>query len=74
MLEVADPERLYGEALDHLGLVASTIEDSSLIQEGDKCLPITKYRGAKSTRGQRITAMIPECVLISSKAVEIAID
>ncbi|TSJ80172.1 DUF4277 domain-containing protein [Cardinium endosymbiont of Dermatophagoides farinae] len=42
--------------LDHLGLVASTIEKLGIVNEINKRIPLTN--GAKTTHGQRVSAMI----------------
>jgi transposase len=44
------------DVLDHLGLVAATIDKLDLVKNIDKHLPMTK--GAKTTHGQRAMAMI----------------
>lgn len=44
------------DVLDHLGLVAATIDKLGLVNELDKHLPMTK--SAKTTHGQRAMAMI----------------
>lgn len=51
-------EQISGKALDHLGLVAATIEKIGLIKKIDKLLPLSKEKGAKTTIGQRVAAMI----------------
>lgn len=44
------------DVLDHLGLVAATIDKLGIVKEIDKFLPMTK--SAKTTHGQRAMAMI----------------
>ncbi len=53
----AEPEVYVNESkvLDHLGLVASTIERLGLIEKIDKRLPL---KDPKTTMGQRVSAMI----------------
>ncbi len=48
-------ENISGKVLDHLGLVAATIEKISLVEKIDSRLPLAN---AKTTMGQRIAAMI----------------
>jgi transposase len=48
-------ENISGKALDHLGLVAVTIEKIGLIKKIDQRLPLAK---PKTTMGQRVAAMI----------------
>ena len=51
-------DQVSGQVLDHLGLVAATIDTHGLISEIDKRLPVSKNKGAKVTMGQRVAAMI----------------
>ncbi len=52
-------EQIAGsETLDHLGLVAATIDKLCLVPMIDKLLPVSKEKGAKTTMGQRVSAMI----------------
>jgi transposase len=44
--------------LDHLGIVAATIEKLGLIEKIDARLPVSEKKGAKTTIGQRVSAMI----------------
>ncbi len=46
------------ETLDHLGLVAATIDKLGLVPMIDKLIPVSKDKGAKTTMGQRVSAMI----------------
>ena len=46
------------EVLDHLGLVAATIDKLGLVPIIDKLIPVNKDKGAKTTMGQRVAAMI----------------
>ncbi len=48
-------ENISGKALDHLGLVAVTLEKIELIKKIDQWLPLAK---PKTTMGQRVAAMI----------------
>ena len=48
-------EDISGKVLDHLGLVATTVEKIGLIEKIDSRLPLTN---AKTTMGQRVAAMI----------------
>ena len=47
-----------GKVLDHLGLVASTIDKLGIIEKIDKALPMPTNKGVKVTMGQRVAAMI----------------
>lgn len=47
-----------GYVLDHLGLVAATIEKLDLIQKIDQRLPVSFQKGSKVSMGQRLSAMI----------------
>ena len=49
---------IEGKVIDHHGLVAATIDRLGLIKKIDKLLPVSKKKGAKTTHGQRIAAMI----------------
>lgn len=51
-------EQISGKVLDHLGLVAATIEKLGLIEKIDARLPVSEKKGAKTTLGQRVSAMI----------------
>jgi hypothetical protein len=53
MIELTD-RNVSGKALDHLGLVASTIYDIGLVQKIDTRLPLSLNKGAKVTIGQRV--------------------
>ena len=57
MIELTD-KNVSGKALDHLGLVASTIYDIGLVQKIDARLPLSPHKGAKVTIGKRVAAMI----------------
>lgn len=57
MIELTE-KNVSGKALDHLGLVASTIYDIGLVQKIDTRLPLSLNKGAKVTIGQRVAAMI----------------
>ena len=49
---------MRGQALDHLGLVASVINRLQLVEKIDARIPVSKEKGAKVTMGQRVAAMI----------------
>ena len=51
-------DQINGKVLDHLGLVAATIEKLGLVEKIDQIIPLAKEKGAKTTIGQRIAAMI----------------
>lgn len=51
-------EQVKGKVLDHLGLVAATIEDLGLTKKIDTLLPLEQNKGSKVTMGQRAAAMI----------------
>lgn len=51
-------EEVQGQALDHLGLVASIISRLNLVEKIDARLPVSKEKGAKVSMGQRVAAMI----------------
>ncbi len=55
-------ENISGKVLDHLGLVAVTIEKLGLIEKIDKRLPL---KNSKITMGQRVAAMqhVPKITL-----------
>jgi len=57
-MEALREDQVSGKVLDHLGLVASTIEKLGLIEKIDQRIPISKAKGAKVTIGQRVAAMI----------------
>ena len=57
MIELTD-RNVTGKILDHLGIVASTIDDIGLVQKIDAKLPVSLNKGAKVTIGQRVAAMI----------------
>jgi transposase len=46
------------QRLDHLGLVAATIESLRLVKRIDKRLPLKEDDKCKVTHGQRVKAMI----------------
>ena len=48
-------ENISGKVIDHLGLVAVTLEKIGLIKKIDERLPLNK---SKTTMGQRVAAMI----------------
>ena len=57
MIELTD-RNVSGKILDHLGLVASTIDDIGLVQKIDTRLPLSLNKGVKVTIGQRVASMI----------------
>ena len=52
------PEDINCKILDHLGLVADTIDELDIISHIDKALPVSLNKGAKTTMGERVAAMI----------------
>ena len=46
------------DVLDHLGLVAATIDKLDLVHKIDELIPVIAGKGAKLTHGQRVAAMI----------------
>lgn len=57
-MEKFTDEQISGQVLDHLGLVASTIDRIGLVDKIDERLPITQGTGSKVSQGQRVSAMI----------------
>jgi transposase len=57
-METLSEEQIKGQVLDHLGLIAATIEKLDLIEHVDRLLPVSMDKGAKATMGQRAAAMI----------------
>ena len=51
-------DQVSGQVLDHLGLVASTIDRLGLVESIDKRLPVSKNKGSKVGMGSRVAAMI----------------
>lgn len=51
-------EQVKGKVLDHLGLVAATIEELGIIEKVDTLFPVSKSKGSKVSMGQRVSAMI----------------
>lgn len=51
-------EQISGKVLDHLGLVSATIEKLGLCEKIDQLIPVCHEKGAKTTMGQRVCAMI----------------
>jgi transposase len=49
---------VHCQALEHLGLVASVIRSTGLIEKIDARIPVSTSKGAKLSIGQRIAAMI----------------
>lgn len=58
MTMIAREQIAGSETLDHLGLVAATIDKLGLVPMIDELLPVSKEKGAKTTMGQRVSAMI----------------
>jgi transposase len=57
MVKLNSTQEIIGtDVLDHLGLVAATIDKLGVAKQIDKLMPMTN--GAKTTMGQRATAMI----------------
>jgi len=50
--------QVKGKVLDHLGLVAATIDDLELSEKVDSILPLENGKGNKVSMGQRVKAMI----------------
>ena len=46
------------DVLDHLGLVAATIDKLGLVRKIDELIPVIAGKGAKLSHGQRVAAMI----------------
>lgn len=57
-MERFSDNQVSGKVLDHLGLVAATIDKLGLIEKIDSRLPVSKEKGAKVSMGQRVAAMI----------------
>ena len=57
-MENLTEQQIKGQVLDHLGLIAATIEKLDVIRQVDKLLPVAMDKGAKVTMGQRAAAMI----------------
>lgn len=57
-MSVFKEDQISGKVLDHLGLVASTIDTLGLIDKIDSKLPVSKQHGAKVTMGERVSAML----------------
>lgn len=53
-----ESELVHSETIDHLGLVAATIQDIGLIEKIDNLIPVSKDKGANLTIGQRVAGMI----------------
>lgn len=52
-------ENIQGsDTLDHLGLVAATIDKLGIVPMIDKLIPVDTTKGAKTSIGQRVSAMI----------------
>lgn len=57
-MEALREDQVSGKVLDHLGLVASTIEKLGLVEKIDQRIPLAKSKGVNITIGQRVAAMI----------------
>ncbi len=55
---LTEDEFVHSETMDHLGLVAATIQDIGLIERIDNLIPISKDKGANLTIGERVAGMI----------------
>jgi transposase len=53
-----EEDQISGKVLDHLGLVAATIEEMGLVKKIDERISVSEQKGAKTTIGQRVSAMI----------------
>ena len=51
-------EQVKGEVLDHLGIIAVTLEKLKLIDKINARLPVSKNKGSKVCMGKRLAAMI----------------
>jgi transposase len=51
-------EQVKGEVLDHLGIVAVTLDKLKLIDKINARLPVSKNKGSKVCMGKRLAAMI----------------
>src|SRR3990167_998507 len=57
-MEFLSKDQVSGEVLDHLGIIAVTIEKLGLIEKIDDKLPLSANKGSKTSMGQRVSAMI----------------
>ena len=57
-MEAIFEENYSGKSLDHLGLIADTIDNIGMIPFIDKRLPLKEGCGSKVTMGERVAAMI----------------
>lgn len=51
-------EQISGKVLDHLGLVAATIDKLGLVEKINRRLPVSEIKGSKVSMGHRAAAMI----------------
>lgn len=51
-------EQISGKVLDHLGLVAATIEKLGLVEKMNRRLPVSEAKGSKVSMGHRAAAMV----------------
>jgi transposase len=51
-------DQVSGQVLDHLGLIAATINSLGLIEKIDQKLPLSDKKGSKVSMGTRVAAMI----------------
>ena len=57
-MDFLSKDQVSGEVLDHLGIIAVTIEKLGLIEKIDSKLPVSANKGSKTSMGQRVSAMI----------------
>lgn len=57
-MELLLDSQVNGEVIDHLGLIAATIDTLDLIKKVDIRLPVSSNKGSKVSMGQRLSAMI----------------
>jgi transposase len=57
-MDLLSKEQASGKVLDHLGIIAVTIEKLGLIEKIDQRLPVSANKGSKVSMGKRIAAMI----------------
>jgi len=58
MTEFLSAKHIDGKVLDHLGLIAATIERLELIDKIDVRLPVSANKGSKVSMGKRVASMI----------------
>ena len=57
-MDLLSKEQASGKVLDHLGIIAVTIEKLGLIEKIDQRPPVSANKGSKVSMGKRIAAMI----------------